>query len=291
MAIDVLQDKIRKQKCPVVVDFTVLPEHIPPHLRDDAAPEAAYGRFCRELLTGLKGKVPALRFSLGAFALLGEAGIWELTGILTAARESGFYIFLDGPELHSPWAAKNAAEWLLGPESRFPLDGLILSPYLGSDTIRPFLQPCKERGKDLFPVVRSANKSAPELQDLLTGSRLVHTAAADLVSRYGGDMIGKYGYSQVGMLVGATTSSCVRPLRTKYKNTFFLLDGYDYPGGNGKNCAPAFDKLGHGAIVCAGGSIAGAWLTAESDGRDFVEQALETLERMKRNLTRYTTIL
>ena len=71
----------------------------------------------------------------------------------------------------------------------------------------------------------------------------------------------------------------------------FLLDGYDYPGGNGKNCAPAFDKLGHGAIVCAGGSIAGAWLTAESDGRDFVEQALETLERVKRNLTRYTTIL
>lgn len=289
MSVDVLQERIRKLKCPIGVDFTVLPEHIPPQLLADSTPAAAYGRFCRELLSGLRGVVPAVRFSLGIFSLLGEAGLRELGETLKAARNGGFYILLDGPELPSPWAAKNAAELLMGPDRGFDCDGLILSPYLGSDILRPFLGYCQTEKKDLFAVVRSANKSAPELQDLRTGSRLVHTAAADMVSRYGDGLIGKYGYSQVGMVVGATTPNCVRSLREKYKNTFLLLDGYDYPGGNGKNCAPAFDRMGRGAIVCAGGSITGAWLTAETGG--FVSPALEAVERMKRNLARFATIM
>lgn len=291
MAIDVLQEKIRKLKCPLAVDFTLLPEHIPPHLRDVAAPAAAYGKFCRELLKGLQGVVPAVRFSLGAFTLMGEQGIGELRQTLELARKAGFYIFLDSPEFHYPWGAKNAAGILCGEDAPYTWDGLIFSPYLGSDTIRPFLEPCKREKKDLFPVVRSANRSAPEIQDLLTGSRLVHMAAADMVGRYGADMIGKFGYSQVGMVVGATTSGCVKPMRAKYKSTFFLLDGYDYPGGNGKNCAPAFDRLGRGAIVCAGGSVTGAWLAAGSDGQDYIPQALEAVERIKRNMARFTTIL
>lgn len=287
---DILQEKIRRLKCPVVVDFTMLPEHIPPQLREGVTEAAAYGRFCRELMAAMRGIVPAVRFSLGAFALL-ENGIGELRETLQEARQGGFYIFLDGPELSSPWAAKNAAARMLGPDSLFPCDGLIISPYLGSDIIQPFLPYCLREGKDLFPVVRSANKSAPELQDLRTGSRLVHTAAADLASRYGAGLMAKCGYSQVGMVVGATTRDCVQPLRDKYPKAFLLLDGYDYPGGNGKNCGPAFDRLGHGAIVCAGGSITGAWLAAGSDGQDFITPALEAVERMKRNLTRFTTIM
>ena len=69
---------------------------------------------------------------------------------------------------------------------------------------------------------------------------------------------------------------------------FILIDGYDYTGTNAKNCSFAFDKLGHGAIACAGAGILGAW--KELDG-DPVEVAISEIERMKKNLTRYITIL
>lgn len=286
MAMDMLQEKIRKLKCPVAVDFTMLPEHIAPGVGEGTEAER-YGRYCRELLTALKGKVPAVRFALDGFSML-PGGMELLAGLLQAARSAGFYIFLDGPELHSPWAAQNAARRLSGADA-LPFDALILSPYLGGDVLTPFLPLCQKEGKDLFVLIRSANKSAPELQDLRTGSRLVHGAAADLVARLGGNRIGKSGYTPVGMVVGATTRDCVRPLREKYRSTFLLVDGYDYPGGNGKNCAPAFDRLGRGAVVCAGGAITGAW--RESEGDDFVSPALEALERMKRNLATYITVL
>ena len=72
---------------------------------------------------------------------------------------------------------------------------------------------------------------------------------------------------------------------------YVLLDGYDYPNANAKNCSFAFDKLGHGAIACAGSSITAAWVTDKTEGIEFVACAVEAAERMKKNLLRYVTVL
>ncbi len=288
---DVLQSKIRKRKCPLVIDFSIPDTFIPPHLQKDKPRAEIYADCCCELLAGLRGMVPAVRFSMGAFAVMGPEGMTQLQRTLHSAREGGFYVFLDGPELLSPWLAKHAAAALAAADAGLEWDGLILSAYLGSDVLRPFLPAPGEQGKDLFVVVRSANKSAPEMQDLLTGSRLAHMALADQVARLGADRMEKCGYSSVGMVAAATAPSSVKSLREKYKSSFLLVDGYDYPGGNGKNCAAAFDRLGHGAIVCAGGSVTGAWLTEQSDGREFVRYAQEAVGRIQRNLARFVTVL
>ena len=173
----------------------------------------------------------------------------------------------------------------------YPCDALVISGYLGSDVIKPFLPYCKKGKKDLFVVVRTANKSASELQDLLAGSRNVHIAAADHVNRYGADTAGKFGYTQVGVLAAASSADSLRTLRSKYPRLFLLLDGFDYPNANAKICSNAFDKFGHGAAACSGSGIVSAWKDAESDGRDYLEHAKAAAERMKKNLTRYITFL
>ena len=261
---------------------------LPPQFGRDAR---GYGAFCRELLTGLKGIVPAVRVSFASFALLGAEGMAELTETLKTASELGFYVAMDAPEILSPAAAKMTAEGIWGEGSAFPCDGLVISGYPGSDVIKPFLLSCKEGKKDIFVVTRTANKSAPELQDLLAGSRLVHTVAADHVNRYGSETAGKFGYTRVGILAAASSAESLRTLRAKYPKLFLLLDGYDYPNSNAKNCSFAFDKFGHGAVACCGASITAAWKQAESDGSDFVEHAAAAADRMKKNLTRYVTIL
>ena len=145
--------------------------------------------------------------------------------------------------------------------------------------------------KDLFVVVRTANRSAPELQDLLTGSRLVHLAAADIVKRFAEPMIAKCGYSNVAAVAAASSADSLRTLREKYKSIFMLLDGYDYPNANAKNCSAAFDKLGHGAAACAGTSVTAAWLDAPGEAQEYVSLAVEAAQRMKKNLTRYIVLL
>jgi orotidine-5'-phosphate decarboxylase len=112
-----------------------------------------------------------------------------------------------------------------------------------------------------------------------------------MVNRHGGALIGKCGYSQVAALAAAGNSVSLRELRSKYNRVFLLVDGLDYPSGNAKNCSLAFDRFGHGAVVCAGPSITGAWREAGSDGKDYVEQAVAAAERMKKNILRYINIL
>lgn len=292
MSIDILQEKIRKTKNPTVLELGMHPVDIPPQILESAASlPAAMGFFCKELLCVLKGSIPAVRFSFAQFALLGPEGLVQLQELLRLAREKQYYVLLDAPEILSLSAARNTAELLLGAGSGFQCDGIVISGYLGSDVLKPFLPYCKNERKDVFVLTRAGNKSASELQDLLSGSRLVHTVAADIVNRYTAGTVGKCGYAGVGLLSAATAAESVRTLRGKYPQLFQLLDGYDYPNANAKNCSFAFDKFGHGAAVCAGSSIYAAWKQSEAEGGDYLELSAAACERIKKNLGRYISVL
>lgn len=288
MSVDILQEKIRKTKNPSMLELNLSPAELPGSFTQDAA---GCGKYCMELLEALKGLVPAVRVSFASFVLLGTDGMAVLRDVLLRARELGYYVAMDAPELLSVRSAAMTAQAVFADDTDFPCDGLIISGYPGSDVIKPFLPYCQNEKKDIFVVARTANKSAPELQDLLAGGRLVHVAAADHVNRYGADTAGKYGYTRVGLLSAASSAESLRNLRSKYPRLFLLLDGFDYPNSNAKNCSNAFDKFGHGAAACGSTSITCAWRLADSDGSDYIQQAVAAAERMKKNLTRYVTIL
>ncbi len=288
MSVDRLQEKIRKTKNPSVLELAMPVSDLPPQFPRNTE---GYASFCRELLEQFQGMLPAVRISVTAFALLGHDGLYHLSETLKKAAELGYYVLLDAPEILSPASAKMVADSILGNDSIYPCDGLVISGYLGSDVIKPFLPYCKKEKKSLFVVVRTANKSAPELQDLLAGTRLVHAAAADHVNRYGSDTAGKSGYTNVGILAAASSAESLRTLRTKYPKLFLLVDGYDYPNANAKNCANAFDKFGHGAAVCSSTGITCAWKAGEHDEGTYLDPAKDALNRMKKNLTRYVTVL
>ena len=291
MSIDKLQDKIRKTKNPSMISLEFSEKFLPPHILERAENTAeVYVEYFGAILEALKGTVGAVRVHWGMFTMLGVPGVQALSALLEKAKSGGYYILLDGLDFSTPTAAEMVAESFFGKEL-WPCDGIVVPVYLGSDCIKPFLDYCKDKNKDIFVQAKTSNKSASELQDLRTGSRQVHTAAMDLVNRYGEPLVGKFGYSNVAAIVGAGAPDAIRTMRAKYQRVFFMTDGYDYPNGNAKNCSFAFDRLGHGAIACAGTSITAAWHYAQTDGTDFAEQAVEAALRMKKNLTRYVTIL
>lgn len=285
---DKLQERIRKLKNPSIVDLSLLPGELPPHIVQSSDTMAqAYQTTAEALLESLREIVPAVRFRWSIFALQGDKWLSALKSAMQKAKALGYYVILDAPE------ALCAADAAVGAESLsdYPFDAYLITAYAGSDIIKPYAGMCKENGRDLFVVLRSANKSAAELQDLLTGTRLVHTAAADVLCRIGESAFAACGYSKIAGVAAATAPDSVRTLRTKYPEMFLLIDGYDYTGANAKNCSYAFDRLGHGAAACARSSVAAAWLESQTDGTDFESMAVEAAKRMKNNLTRYTTIL
>ena len=280
MSVDALQEKIRKTKNPCVLCLDAAGDCVPPQFDGLCA-------YYEALLRRLKGVIPGVRVSFGSFALLGGEGLRLFARITELATELGYYVILDAPELLSAQAAEQAAGVLGTEDCGFAWNGLVLPAYGGSDVIRPFAKLTKY-GKALFPVVRTANRSAAELQDLLSGNRLVHVAAADIISRVGEDFPGKFGYNQIGALAAASSADSLRSLRTKYPKLFLLLDGMDYPNANAKNCSFAFDKLGRGAAACVGSAVTGAWKDTQEDP---LEAAAQAAERLKKNVTRYITVL
>ena len=187
MSVDRLQDKIRKTKNPSVLFLEAVPQWLPVTVVEQE-PElsCAFDRYFRELLSGLKDIVPCVRFGFGSFALLGVKGMEVLKGLIQYAKEQDYYVLMDLPELLTPNAAASAVKAV----DDFACDGVVAGCYLGSDVLTPLSQLCRD-GKSVFGVCRTANRSAVELQDLLTGGRHAHTAAADVIFRYAEPVMAK----------------------------------------------------------------------------------------------------
>lgn len=290
MSVDRLQERIRKLKNPAVVEFNMAREDIPSEfLEGDPFVPSACERYYKVLLDGLKEVVPAVRFSLNRAAVYGPEGLIVLKELLRYASLSGYYVLLDGPAVFSPNDAQLAAQNLFSDDWRF--DALVSTAYIGSDAIRPYAQLLEEMDRALFVFIKSYNRSGQELQDLLTGSRLVYQAMADVVTRFSQGSTGRSGYGPVASVAAANAPEALRILREKYKYQFLLVDGYDAPNSNAKNCANAFDRLGHGAAVCAGTSVVGAWKEDPWIDQEYLQAAVEAVQRMKKNIARYVTIL
>lgn len=289
---DRLQTKIRKLKNPVILDMTVSKDQLPPHLLSEERDYLrAYGRFCMELMEGLRREVAGVRFSYSLFSLLGTEGLSWLSKLCSKADSMGYYVLLDIPDVKTAAQASIFADLISDDLFAWCFDGLVVSAYIGSDGFSAYLPMLKEKDKDLFVMLRTPNKSAGQLQDLITGGRVVHTAMADELVRAGKGFVTKCGYSKVGGVAAAVSAGSLQQLRSKYKELFLLVDGYGLPAANAKNCVQAFDKLGHGAAICVGSYVTNAWQAEAFPGTEFITCAREAILKIKNNVARYITIL
>ena len=307
MSIDVLQERIRKLKSPIMVGLDPYLPVLPRHIVRDAFDEygqtlrgaaEAYYRFCTELLDRLSPIVPAVKLQSACFEALGADGINQMQRISKYAKELGYYVLMDSMRGDVGSVAEIYAQAVFGSVSvgetacqLYGCDGLTVNGYLGSDGIKPFLPYCKHDGKNVFILLKTSNKSSREVQDLLSGDRVVYTAMADLAMRWGSDLFGKNGYSEIGAVVGATFPQTMKLLREKYDRLFFVVPGYGAQGGTAKNVQFAFDRFGHGAIVSASRSIICAWQKDGGDGENYLDCAEEAALKMKADIGKYVVIL
>lgn len=306
MAIDLLQQKIRKMNNPSMLCLCPTYEALPSAIREAAEREhgqtllaaaAGYEAFCRTLLEELSEVMPAVSVVSGAFSALGADGVAAMQRVLSYAKELGYYVMLDLMRADLFGAAEDMAAACFGGvkigENSFApyaCDGVLSTAYLGSDAIKPFTQYCKD-GKNVFLIARSSNKSAREVQDLLSGDRLMYQVIADLAMRWSGENFSRSGYSEVGLAVGATNPSVLKRLREKYDRLFFLVPGYGAQGGYAKDAALAFDKFGHGAVVLAGRSITQAWQKHSQTGDDYRQRAREAAIKMRSSLAEHVMVI
>lgn len=307
MSFDVLQDKIKAKKNPTVAGLDARVEHVPPSIlkkhmdRHGQTLEAAAGavlEFDKGLIDALADVVPAVKPQSAYFEMLGWRGMKALEEVVTYAKEKGLFVIADVKrgDIGTTAAAYSQA-WLgatqVGDASCpvFDADCVTLNGYMGSDSIKPFLNDCTQRDKCAFVLAKTSNPSSMELQDIVAGDRLVYTVMGDLIQRWGQGTEGKYHYQALGAVVGATHPSVLKELRYRLDKVFFLVPGYGAQGGTAADVRYAFDELGRGAVVNASRSIMCAWQKTGKDGADYQEAARAAAEQMRDEIRRHVTIL
>lgn len=216
------------------------------------------------------------------FEALGAFGMSALQRVMTAARERDLPVLLDAKRGDIGSTAEAYAETYLD-DGPLAADALTLNPYLGLDTLEPFLARARSRGRALFVVVRTSNPGSGDIQGLrLDDGRDVSEALADALARTASALpLGARGYGPLGAVLGATHQAALARLRRRMPNSLVLVPGYGAQGGTAGSAAAAFDADGHGAILSASRSI--SYLGGESYA-EVGSRARLAVERMRADL-------
>jgi orotidine-5'-phosphate decarboxylase len=254
---DRLNDAVRRCKNPVLVGLDPRAESLPssllPNPQSATMEEtaAAYGKFCRDVIDVVAPLAPAVKPQAAFFEQIGPAGMVVLADVIQYAQQKGLLVILDGKRNDIGSTATAYAQGMLGSDGKSPwgADALTVSPYLGDDSLEPFISVAQERAAGVFVLVKTSNPGGKMLQDLVADGRPLYRHVAEYVEQQAGKTAGQCGYGAVGAVVGATYPAQLAELRAAMPHTWFLVPGFGSQGGTAHDVAAAFDANGIGAIV------------------------------------------
>jgi len=258
---DRLSAACQKLGNPVVVGLDPRFEQIPAPLvagidtKDRGAIAEAYARFGCEIIDVVAPLVPAVKPQMAFYEQLGVEGMGALKRIVDHARRAGLLVILDGKRNDIGTTAEAYADGLLGADSAWGGDALTVSPYLGDDSLEPFVKTAVARDAGLFVLVKTSNPGGGQFQDRRLGDdatqspKTLYRLVAEEVERLSAATQGTFGYGAVGAVVGATYPEQMAELRAAMPHVVLLVPGYGSQGGTAKDCAAAFDAQGLGAVI------------------------------------------
>ena len=236
--------------------------------------------FNRRLIDATKGVAGCYKVQIAYYESLGMDGMLAYQQTLRMARASGLPVIAD---IKRGDIAKTAEMYAKAHfTGDFEADIVTLAPYMGLDSIVPYLPYCKDQGKGVFVLCRTSNPGRMDFEyQTLSDGRTVYTMVGDALTKLGADYMGERGYSSVGLVIGGTTGEEAAEIRDRYKNTFFLIPGYGAQGGKACDIALYMNK-GNGGVVNSSRGILMAW--KKQPGVAFDEAAYNECVRMREDI-------
>lgn len=291
---DRLLAAIETKGTPLVVGLDPVYERLPAaitahrELNDGEDLEAgvdAILEFCTRVLKIVAPLVPAVKINSAFFEQYYSYGVEAFAALVQEAAAHGLIVINDAKRADiGNTSERYAAATLADPQfasldDTVGPDAVTVAPYMGADSVGPFIEAAREFNKGVFVLVRTSNPGAAEIQDaLLQDGTPVYQHVGKLVEKWGEKLIGARGYSAVGAVVGATNPQQLVTLREQMPRTLFLVPGYGAQGASAADVARAFKPDGTGAIINSSRAILQAHLAPPHAGIAW-EKAVEAATR------------
>ena len=272
---DRLAERVMRRESQLVLGLDPDPALLWPHalelvggVDDPSAPPAvraarAVAAHCSLVIDAVAEHCVAVKPQVACFERLGAPGWEALTQVVVKARDAGLVVIADAKRGDIDISARAYAQAFFGatpsPFGSIPglgVDALTVSPWLGSDSLEPFIAGAREVGAGLFVLVRNSNPGAVELQDRELSDGNLSDAVARMVDALGAAGIGRSGLSDVGAVVGATAPAHLGRLRELMPSAVFLLPGVGAQGGRIDDLGPVFTNgVASGVISVSRGIV------------------------------------
>jgi len=270
--INTLRDRWHTADTLVCIGLDPEPAKFPARFAND--PDAVFN-FCRDIADATAEFACAFKPQIAHFAALGaEDALERLVAHLRQAHPS-VPVILDAKrgDIGST-AQRYAAEAF----DRYAADAVTVNPYLGRDSVQPFLDRA-ERG--VVILCRTSNPGAGDLQDLpvrtASGERPLYQHVAETIAR---DWNGN---GNCALVVGATWPEQLREVRAIVGDMPLLVPGVGAQGGDAEAVVRnAVSKDGTGLMISSSRAILYA-----SSGNDYAEAAASAARELRGTINRF----
>lgn len=240
--------------------------------------------FNKEVIDAVAPYVAVVKPQIAFYEQYGPAGLAAFWSTIQYAHKNQLLVVIDAKRGDIDSTAQAYANSLLGKTDLFgslefcyDVDCITVNPFLGEDSVLPFVETAEKYGKGIFILVKTSNPGSKDIQDLEFNNKTISEMMAELVEKYAGKHLDENGYSSIGAVVGATFPEEAKVLRKKMPHSIFLVPGFGPQGGNLSGIANFFNNDGLGAIINSSREI-----VFSDKGKD-QENYLKTIENNVKN--------
>ena len=242
---DRLIEAVRRAESPLCVGLDPFPERIPA-LFGPANSILALQNFGEEIVAIAANHVAVLKPQLGLFEPFGPDGVAVAVDLVARARDLGLVVILDAKRGDIGTTADGYARASLGAAPGFNADCVTVNPYLGRDSLEPFIAIAEKRGKGVAVLVRTSNPGARDLQDLDVAGAPLWQRTAEMIAPLAKRLEGESGWSGLIAVAGGTYPDEARALRKLLPTSLFLVPGYGAQGASASDSVAGFTKGARG---------------------------------------------
>ena len=197
-------------------------------------------------LGAIADQVAIVKPQIALYEQLGSAGLAVLEEVVAAAKNAGLLVLMDAKRGDIGSTAEAYAKAILDDNGPLACDAVTLSPYLGRDSMAPFIKRCGEGEKGVFVLLRTSNPGGAEIQkDQAQSAEIVRR----WVDAWNTPLVDGHGLGPVGVVVGATLGEELSNWRLALPNAWLLMPGFGAQGASAIDCRAGFRTDGLGALI------------------------------------------
>ena len=243
---DRLIEGVRAKDTPLCVGLDPFADKIPALFGNAREDTSAVLKFCASIIEVARNHCAVVKPQLGLFEQFGEMGYAIARLVTEQARAQGLIVILDAKRGDIGTTAEGYARATLGASPGFNADCVTINPYMGLDTLEPFIATAQANAKGVAVLVRTSNPGAGDVQDLQVGGEPVWRRVAEMLSPLQSRLAGASGWSGLMAVAGATYPTEARALREALPHSLFLVPGYGAQGASAADAVSGFVKNAKG---------------------------------------------